>query len=588
MATAPPSRRELGIVAAMTFVGAVLRFWLPGRLGLNHFDEGIYAMASTWSLSPKGLASLSPQLVPYAPPLYPILVGVLYLFLGVSDVAAILVSQLAGVLTIPAVAWVAWRTFGPGAGAAASALCALNGPHIAFSRMALTDSTFLLCWVLALGVGGWFLERPGLWRGVVLGLIVGLAQNVKYNGYLAGGIVALSAAWGLVAPSAEGRRGAVRAIGFGLVAAVVAGAAYWPWYQFVDMQEGGYAGLIRHHRGYLTGTTLRAWGEHWVLQLAQSASLSGTITTGMRWGGAAWALAWIGGWLGASGGAGTEQRRWRGARMRIILLLGIMVFGCGFEPQYFASLAIAPFLLFDRRPAARLAALAFLAMAVLTPFYHPYARLALPVHLAGWMIVSGLVVDLGPERAAWARSSRVLPKGKRITIAARRAVLGLTCLGVALADTAAEIRPIQIGSPIGPGDGLRTACTTFNLILANRATPIPRVLVLARPSLLFYLHPPSGTQVVRVEGFEVVRKVCRPGDYLLVDDGLGDFSNQRENPMFDEERFVVNRMRAATVIQFATCPATTWLDIHPQAPLETLPDPPSLLLLYPIIERVPR
>src|SRR6478735_1039202 len=95
------ARREAAIIAGMTLVGAVLRFWTPGRLGLNHFDEGIYAFAGRWSLVPKGIAEVAPELYAYAPPLYPILVGVVYLVLGMSDVSAILVSQACGVLTIP-------------------------------------------------------------------------------------------------------------------------------------------------------------------------------------------------------------------------------------------------------------------------------------------------------------------------------------------------------------------------------------------------------------------------------------------------------------------------------------------------------
>ena len=292
------ARRETGFVAAMTFVGAVLRFWGPGRLGLNHFDEGIYALAATWSSAPKGLASITPELIAYAPPLYPILVGVAYLFLGVSDISAILVSQIAGTLTIPAVAWVARRTFGPGAGAAAAALVAISGPHIAFSRMALTDATFLLCWVLAVGLGGRFLERPGLLRAVAFGLMVGLAQNAKYNGYLVGGIVALVAVWGLVLKSGDGRR----VMGYGLVAAAVAALVYLPWYRFVESHPGGYAGLMRHHRSYLSGPS--AWPSHWRLQMGQSYALSGELTEGLTWGILAWPLAWIGGTMSS----GVEKR----------------------------------------------------------------------------------------------------------------------------------------------------------------------------------------------------------------------------------------------------------------------------------------
>ena len=99
----------------------------------------------------------------------------------------------AGTLTIPAVAWLARRTFGSGAGGVAAAFAALSGAHVAFSRMALTDASFLLVWVLALVQGQRFLERPCGIRAVLLGLAVGAAQLFKYNGWLAGAIVVLAA-----------------------------------------------------------------------------------------------------------------------------------------------------------------------------------------------------------------------------------------------------------------------------------------------------------------------------------------------------------------------------------------------------------
>ena len=127
--------------------------------------------------------------------------GLSYLFFGVGDVAAVLVSIVAGTLTIPAVGWVARRTFGSGAGAAAAAFTAFSGAHIAFSRMALVDASFLLFWVLAIGQGQRFLERPKPLRAVSLGLAVGIAQLFKYNGWVSGVIVALSAGLWLLIPS---------------------------------------------------------------------------------------------------------------------------------------------------------------------------------------------------------------------------------------------------------------------------------------------------------------------------------------------------------------------------------------------------
>ena len=43
------------VVIALTLLGAVIRLWSPGRLGLVHFDEGIYALAGLWSLLAAGI-----------------------------------------------------------------------------------------------------------------------------------------------------------------------------------------------------------------------------------------------------------------------------------------------------------------------------------------------------------------------------------------------------------------------------------------------------------------------------------------------------------------------------------------------------
>ena len=180
--------REMFSSSVADLAGAVLRLWGLPRLGLSHFDEGIYAIAGLWSVSPRGLAGLDPTLVPYAPPGFPILVGVAYLGLGVSDLAAILVSIVAGTLTIPAAAWLARRTFGAGAGAAAAALVAFSGFHVAFSRMALTDASFLLCWVLGLVCGQRFLERPGFSSAIALGLERGPGAVVQVQRLAARGV----------------------------------------------------------------------------------------------------------------------------------------------------------------------------------------------------------------------------------------------------------------------------------------------------------------------------------------------------------------------------------------------------------------
>ena len=67
---------------------------------------------------------------------------------------------------------------------------ALTSPSLAWRS---PTQRFLLFWLLALIAGQRFLERPTASRAFVLGLAVGVAQLFKYNGWLAGAIVVLTA-----------------------------------------------------------------------------------------------------------------------------------------------------------------------------------------------------------------------------------------------------------------------------------------------------------------------------------------------------------------------------------------------------------
>ena len=378
----PARHRELWIVAALTLVGGMLRTWSLGRLGLIHFDEGIYALAGLWVLSPQGLLGLDPTTIAYAPPGFPFLVGSAYGCLGIGDISAILVSILMGTLTIPAVGWLAGRTFGRGAGAAASAFVALSGPHIAFSRMALTDVSFLLFWVLAIGQGQRFLERPNFPRAVVLGLSVGIAQLLKYNGWIGGVLVALSAALGLIfSREARNLKNLLATWGWGLFAAILATIVYWPWFRFVE-SHGGYAALLTHHRSYLGG--LSSWLDYLTIQLAEARILSG----GLPWKLLAGVAAAAGTWAAAEGWPRDSRRL-----PRTLLYLIFISIICATE--LLGSMFLILFLcttsnaLKDSMNSTIQVVVGWFVLSILTPFYHPYVRLWLPIEAFGWMLMGG-------------------------------------------------------------------------------------------------------------------------------------------------------------------------------------------------------
>ncbi len=493
----------------MTALGLLIRIWGLGKLGLVHFDEGIYAIAGLWPLRPGGL---DPIAVPYAPPGFPFLIGLFYLVFGPSDAAAILVSIIAGTLAVPVSAWLARRTFGPGAGATASALAALSGFHVAFSRMALTDATFTLAWLLGLIAAQRFLEKPNPATAVLLGLATGLAQLVKYSGWTVGIAVMLTAAAiTILDPSRRTTADQRRVWGWGLLAAVVAAIVYAPWYRFVET-HGGYAGLMAHHRGYMG--TPASWLPHWALQIEQASVLSG----GFSWNLAAVVAAAVGIWIVGAGeptngeSEGPRSGRMRGDRRRIEdsapdalpnpvapssgpsghlpprggkAVIPLLVLGAATvvapTTLWWIGLALAAFAWRDASPGLRLLAVAWVGLSVLTPFYHPYARLWLPIQALGWIAVAGIVGELirPAEAPRW------------------RTPFVLACCVAAVVQTFL-MGPLfgKVGDRAGllaPSDSLRTSTSRA---LADLPEAAPGLRVLARPPVSFYI---GGRAAARVE-----------------------------------------------------------------------------------------
>ncbi|WZO99137.1 glycosyltransferase family 39 protein [Isosphaeraceae bacterium EP7] len=531
------------LLAILTIVGLAIRLSGQGRLYLDQFDEGIYALGGLWSLPGAGLTSLDPTLIPYAPPVFPILVGLAYEIVGVSDLAAILPSLIAGTLTIIVVGLIAWRSFGVAAGVASATLAAFSGAHAEFSRVALTDATFLLTWLLALFAGQRFLSHPGVRRAILLGLATGLAWNTKYNGFLAGVIVVLAAAWNACLDSEARRRATLaRVFGFGAIAGLVAILAYIPWAIFVE-RNGGYAALAAHQRSYLGGPI--SWFPHWRLQLAQSVALSGPPIRGI--------LAWIAAFaLSAFVSKGEIIPR------RVPALTGIWNFSpvvvgalaAWLAPDFgwWAGLFLMPRALFESRPSVRLLALAWLVPAILTPFYHPYARLWLPIHAAGWLLIGGAIGDLVTrDDEGWkAAELQVLWKhpGLLLTVACLLAVSHWQIYGP---------RPRPLIPPAAGGRGLALLPKFVLDRLGGARLP---VRVLARPPALFYLGS-SGINPGRLSGIEDLTAARLSPGLVLVDEAVLD-PVQASAFLRDEEG-------VAVTMQFEPLRPVTMLDVDPSA-----------------------
>lgn len=477
-------RRPAFLVSALTVMGAIVRLWNFPRLGLEHFDEGIYAFAGLWAVRPGGLMSFDPSSIPYAPPGFPILVGLSYLLTfpwpGVSDLSAIVPAELCGIAAIPVIYWIGARTFNVGTGIAAAALLATAGPHVAFSRMALTDTPFLLAWLVAIGLGGRFLESPGSGRAAAFGLAVGVAQNLKYNGWLVGAIVAALVVLDMVVGNSETRRRSTRSLSFGLIAALAAAVVYAPWILFVE-RHGGYGAVLTHQRGYLMGPT--SWLPNLRLQMAQWVALSGLISGEMTWGAIGWGLAWIGRELI---GPAREPSRWSRLWARVTFLGGIALMGILPSLPWWIGLALVPWLLRDPRPAVRLVGAGWVALTILTPFYHPYARLMLPLQAFSWLIAAGVIGEILPgakldDDRAWPVPTR---SARGLTLMVMIAV-GL-CLGFFI-----EPRAVTYPAILARSDSLKSVAAQVAVAVTKPGVSTP-VSVFARPPLAFYLNTVHG------------------------------------------------------------------------------------------------
>ncbi|MEI8379154.1 MAG: glycosyltransferase family 39 protein [Planctomycetota bacterium] len=245
--------REFAWLVAACLLGAVLRLWFPGRMAIDHFDEGVYA-SNFWFGAEHGYCYPARHL--YAPPLLPAAIEWTMIIASLcgfrpTGFVPMIPSLIAGLLTIPSIWWVGRRWFGPTAGLVAAWLVATSDFHASYSRAALTDVP--VCLFILWGI--YFLKQAmesGFWRDTLLAsLFTSLAWWTKYNGWLplavglTGGL-----AWQIFLPTAERKLGTVLKRW-----SIVAGLSFLLWSPvLVGLQKhGGYLAVAANHRQYVNG-----------------------------------------------------------------------------------------------------------------------------------------------------------------------------------------------------------------------------------------------------------------------------------------------------------------------------------------------
>ena len=360
------------VTAAVIIVGAgLLRLWSPAALGIEHYDEGVYVISALGLTDPSLPDPLFAHQMFFSPPLYFGLVALAgALSGGPLDIVAVLVSGVFGTLTVALVWWTGRTWFSPGAGLAAAALLALSEFHIALSRSALTDVLFAFFHLLTVVLIERALRRSSFALAGAAGLSAGLAWNTKYHGWLA---LALGlAAWALFVWRSASIEGWKRHLGLWTLILSVALAAYAPWALYVQAQPGGYAGLTIWQGVFMEGGWLRNVSRH----VSEQRFLDGPLTD---------SSILIAAGIGL---LGLAARRLSAVTILMIAALGL---ACCVAEGWAVVLLLAAggLLLLARGPdtaAGWLATVWICAFAILTPFYHPYARLFLPITIMSCLL----------------------------------------------------------------------------------------------------------------------------------------------------------------------------------------------------------
>jgi hypothetical protein len=467
--------------AILALVAGALRAIAFGRLGVDHFDEGGYAMTAAALASGAGHPAIYPLQHFLSPPLF-FGLGAAGMRLAGTLSAGVLIaiSAAAGAATAAALYLAGRRWFGPAAAGAAALAIALSDYHILYSRAGLTDVLFTLLLVLAVAAFAAAEERENWTLAMLAGLLTGLAWNTKYHGWLAGVIAAGAVLPGLLAPARRPWRPTLLRLA---LAALVAAAAYAPWALYVESREGGYTGLAAEHARFLkpaaaVRNTLAQWRaqqylEGWTARLAPLAMV-------------AWVLLHR-----------PQARRFRAGAWAVVLVLGSLALGASTVIGLLGFAGAAVLLVRHGRSwTPHWVPLAFLgAFTVLTPLYQPYPRLLMP-----WLAAAALLAGVALEALlAWSPSALVI----RATPAAAAAAMGAVIAVRGVPDAA---------NPWRPRDGLRVAAREADRMTAG---PAP-VVVIGEPAVVFYLRR-TGREAWHVDRpADIPRYVPAGRSYYLV------------------------------------------------------------------------
>ena len=291
-----------------------------------------------------------------------------------------------------------------------------------------------------------------------------------------------------------------------------------PGFAFVEA-HGGYSALLHHQRSYLGAWS--DWGSHRQAQVAQGSALSGGLALIVP----TWIVATSSAMI-APGAAWRVVMESRSIMARAGILLSLGAAGwCLSQVGDLVVVLVLPWLLGlpgrqstelfgPPRTSTRVVGVWWVSLMVLTPLYHPYARLWLPCHAVQWLLGGWLVGEGLPRIACrFARSPNAVGPPRIRSAWVSTLVLGLVAIVVGLAVMPAPV--MRLPGLLDPTDALYQATVQVSAQLPEE---VQGLRLLVRPPVTFYL---SG----RVALFPMAGSAAlsEPGDsrvWALVDSAI--------------------------------------------------------------------
>ncbi|HRX19529.1 MAG: glycosyltransferase family 39 protein [Gemmatimonadetes bacterium] len=478
------ARARIAIVVAVLTLALAVRAWQPQRLGLGHYDEGVYAISATGIVEWPG-SHLFPGQTRFSPPAWFGGVGVVSRVLGAPpDRVAPWLNIGIGAATAAGAAAIGMAWFGVPVGAAAGVLLAVDPLGVMLSRSGLTDPLFTFWFLLAIGAMVRAVERGG-WRALALaGLLTGLAWNTKYHGWFVGvvGVGAITGAWWWGRRQRDAARQwrlrFGRLVGLGLLAAL----CYLPWAIYMRQAAGprGFGSFVEYYLTLIDTAWVATASRHVAMQLFLDTPLA---RVGLAL--AAAVLVWSG-----------RSRLAPGRLIAVALLLVVPTLLVGTIATIGILVVGGLLRLWPERTRLPVAAcFAWLGLwVVAAPFYHPYARLLLPM-----MLVTALLAAIGLEGIVrWAGAD------EQVGLPSRSVAILALVLGGALWFVPGPAR--ALGDPWRDASGSQAVAVALDAAAPGGAP----IHVLGEPSIAHYLTRLGREAPTLTDDFRVFDSLTAP------------------------------------------------------------------------------